>query len=442
MSLIHNINLEGTKYEIGGYATKFFTYDSANGLMFGDNSSGTWNGFRSQHLTDAFNILDSSGNLLAKYQENGSRFTKDLSIGSRTGYNTGDDGVHLDADGFIQIQRSTTYHPYIGFYLNGSTSTADGQIRVNQSTGYMEFLQAKRYTFDYRVDVIGGGITTTHSVWTGGKTAANDGLNGSILHANGYLLLQRNDGTPYIGFYGKDQTSYGAYISYTVDNDYLNFSYATRYSFSARVDVNGVLSASNNLFVGNGSGYSSDRYIYMPWADENNHAIAYRASDGLTAYFGWSGSSTYATVSVLRARTVKYTNSAGTTTLSDERLKKDFTTLDEWDSFFDAIEPCAFRMKGGASGRFHIGFKAQQIEQALLDTGKSTKDFAGFIRMAYQPDADDPESNAVYEAAGIKAGDDEYGLIYTEFTALNTYQIQKLKARVKHLEELVEKLQA
>ena len=178
----------------------------------------------------------------------------------------------------------------------------------------------------------------------------------------------------------------------------------------------------------------------MPFSDKADHAIVYRGGDGLTSYFGWSGSADYATVGVLRGRTVKYTDSSGTTTLSDERLKKDFATLDAWDAFYDALEPYAFRMKSGTSGRYHMGFKAQQVEQALLDAGFTTSDFAGFIKMPYRPDEDNPESMAVYEEAGINAGDDEYGLIYSEFTALNTDQIQKLKKRVVALEKKIEQI--
>ena len=123
------------------------------------------------------------------------------------------------------------------------------------------------------------------------------------------------------------------------------------------------------------------------------------------------------------------------------RLKDNFTSLDKWSSFFDAIEPCAFKMKTGNSGRFHIGYKAQQIEQALVDNGLTTQDFGGFIKMPYLPDSDNEEVNKVYEEAGIKEGEDEYGLIYTEFTALNTYEIQKLKSKVKEQQSEIEILE-
>ena len=97
-------------------------------------------------------------------------------------------------------------------------------------------------------------------------------------------------------------------------------------------------------------------------------------------------------------------------------------------------------MKTGNSGRFHIGFKAQQVEQALLDNGLTTQDFSGFVKMVYLPDKDNEEMCKVYEEAGIKEGEDEYGLIYTEFTALNTYEIQKLKKKVQEQQQEIDEL--
>ena len=97
----------------------------------------------------------------------------DLRVGDK-GYNDGKGGIFLDADGYMQIQRnSSEYHPYIAFYLNGnSTTTADGQIRVNQSNGYMQFLQADRYVFDNTVH-ISGSIYTSAGIGIGRDDTAS-----------------------------------------------------------------------------------------------------------------------------------------------------------------------------------------------------------------------------------------------------------------------------
>ncbi len=51
-------------------ATNFLSYDATNGLLIGNKSSGSWSGSRAQILPSAFNILDSSGAILASYSAN------------------------------------------------------------------------------------------------------------------------------------------------------------------------------------------------------------------------------------------------------------------------------------------------------------------------------------------------------------------------------------
>ena len=174
--------------------------------------------------------------------------------------------------------------------------------------------------------------------------------------------------------------------------------------------------------------------LYCQWADNANHNLVTRNSDGLGSAFGWVGSSSYASVTTVRGRTCKVQNASGTTTLSDERLKDDFQSLDKWEGFFDNLEPCAFKLKGGSSGRYHFGFKAQQVKESLEKAGLTTKDFAGFVTTKYVVDEEDPETTELYEQLGIKPGDDVHGLIYTEFVALQHNEIQKLKEQIKNLE--------
>lgn len=51
-------------------ATNFMSYDSTNGLLIGNKSSGSWSGSRAQITSSAFNILASNGALLASYKAN------------------------------------------------------------------------------------------------------------------------------------------------------------------------------------------------------------------------------------------------------------------------------------------------------------------------------------------------------------------------------------
>ena len=113
------------------------------------------------------------------------------------------------------------------------------------------------------------------------------------------------------------------------------------------------------------------------------------------------------------------------TITSDRNLKNSIEGLnDKYDDFFDRLSPVRFRFNNGASGRFHTGFVAQDVETAIESAGLSTDDAALYVRLTdNDPSLDSPAVT--------------YGLRYTEFISLNTWQIQKLKARVAKLERMV-----
>lgn len=193
-------------------------------------------------------------------------------------------------------------------------------------------------------------------------------------------------------------------------------------------------SVDGNITSGGQIGFSGaygDRNVglFCRWADGNNHNMVDRSTDGLTAGVGWKGSADYKTVTNVRGQTVKVVNSSGTSTLSDERMKKDWRALDGYDAFFDALNPQAFRYIDGSSGRYHLGFGAQSVEKALADSGLDNSDFGGLIKYAVPLQSDDWQGY-----------DEEYGLIYTEFVALLTDQVQRLKKEVQVLRQEVQNL--
>jgi len=113
---------------------------------------------------------------------------------------------------------------------------------------------------------------------------------------------------------------------------------------------------------------------------------------------------------------ITYTES-GNVYKSDKNAKKDINNLSlSYEKFFDSLRPVTYRFKENTSNRLHIGFIAQEVKEAILDSGLTTKDFAGYCQI------DGNEGKT-------------YGLRYGEFVALNTYEIQKLKKRVSELEK-------
>jgi len=89
--------------------------------------------------------------------------------------------------------------------------------------------------------------------------------------------------------------------------------------------------------------------------------------------------------------------------------------MERYEAFFMALKPCAYKKRAEENGRYHTGFIAQEVEQALADGGLTYDDFDALQK--------DPNLSP------------EYSLAYGEFAALNVWMIQKLAARVTALEE-------
>ena len=108
----------------------------------------------------------------------------------------------------------------------------------------------------------------------------------------------------------------------------------------------------------------------------------------------------------------------GTITTSDREKKTDISyALERYDALFDKLRPASYRFKDGASGRTHTGLVAQDVEQALRECGLTGKDFAAFVKTPRED------------------GGADYGLRYEELIALCIRQVQRLRERVRKLEE-------
>lgn len=122
---------------------------------------------------------------------------------------------------------------------------------------------------------------------------------------------------------------------------------------------------------------------------------------------------------------------------SDRRVKDDIRyDLDDYEAFFRALKPCSYKLKRGTSGRRHTGFIAQELEKALLDSGKTSADLAAYC---YDPDARRYESTDMDPKTAPTGC---YKIRYSELIALNTAMIQKLMAEVDALKTRVAELEA
>ena len=111
---------------------------------------------------------------------------------------------------------------------------------------------------------------------------------------------------------------------------------------------------------------------------------------------------------------------SGEAVTSDRNKKNSIENLPEqYSKLFDALTPVRYKFNDGESDRYHTGFISQDVETAINTVGLDTKDFGGYV----------------------KDKDGNYYLRYEEFIALNTAEIQKLKAQVSDLTKKLENQQ-
>ena len=104
---------------------------------------------------------------------------------------------------------------------------------------------------------------------------------------------------------------------------------------------------------------------------------------------------------------------------SDQNAKHDIEgLLSNYEVLFDNLTPVRYKYNNGTSNRYHLGLIAQDVEKAIEISNLTSQDCAALVK--------DKKEN--------------YGLRYGEFIPLNTWQIQKLKARVVELENEIKEI--
>ena len=119
------------------------------------------------------------------------------------------------------------------------------------------------------------------------------------------------------------------------------------------------------------------------------------------------------------------TNSSSWISSSDAKVKyniSDYT--DAYSVLFDNLRPRTYKWKKGTSDRVHSGFVVQEVVDAISTAGLTTQDFAAVVAFG---DPDDATT--------------EWGLRYEEIISLNTWEIQKLKARIAELENKINQME-
>ena len=195
--------------------------------------------------------------------------------------------------------------------------------------------------------------------------------------------------------------SAGKITSGTISTDRLSASVITTGNFSSKSLSTGNLSVTSGGNIGVWT-VNSNNYLY---AISGGYGVSLSAT---SVSHGQGGSTTWVNI-------VKAGQNA-----SDQRLKKNISHFDDaLDRIFDSLKPIQFEYSKEFLGQgTHFGYIAQDVVKSFEDEGKNINDYS-FI---YETEIEDNSEEKYYQ------------LNQTDFIALNTWQIQKLKNKILELE--------
>lgn len=113
-----------------------------------------------------------------------------------------------------------------------------------------------------------------------------------------------------------------------------------------------------------------------------------------------------------------YYGGTANATGSDRNLKNSIEDLpDKYVELFDRLRPVRYKLNSGTSDRYHVGYIAQEVEEAMTTAGIDSQEFGGLVK--------DKNEDGTYT----------YMLRYGEFDGIYAAKIKQLEARVAALEE-------
>ncbi len=280
---------------------------------------------------------------------------------------------------------------------------------------------------------------------------------------NGYLNTCYDSARVFIGAGNGDKLNWIKQLAFIDSNvasatnaDTVDGKHASDFLSVSGGTITGNLRLKGNANYGSKLNFGDGDYVYMH-EDTDDHLLIYaRAgisfSNGITTrditVNGWVYSDLIPALvapatsnnigsSDRRWEQIWCYNSVNTA--SDRNLKKNISALsldDRYMEFFMMLQPKSYLFKNGSSGRTHVGFISQDVEEAMNICGLSSLEFAGFCKDQKIERIEDEEGtieeNPVFDDQGNPVY--IYSLRYEEFIALNAMMIQKLCDKNENLE--------
>lgn len=183
--------------------------------------------------------------------------------------------------------------------------------------------------------------------------------------------------------------------------------------------------------------------MYRPY--DGTFSIGVRNGDNAPQFLQWLGESGqkrfvlrtdtngkgYLGTGSYRWNTGYFTN---TITQSDLKDKENIREISGAKAFIMALNPIAYTLKDGDTGRIHMGFGAQEVAQAAIENNMG--DLA-----LYQAARVEEDGQETYYSPETPDEDLRWGLNYHEFLAPLIALVQEQEKRIQQLEEQLDKIQ-
>lgn len=396
-----------------------------------------------KHSHDNKSVLDTITSELVEKWSNGSSLTG-IKGDAETDYRTGNVNITKENIGLDKVDNTSDADKPI------STAT---QAALNKKQGSLGFVPVQQ----------GGGINQgTNKIyigWNGALCCTVDSTNIGAFSFQGHT----HDYLPLSGGTMGGTLEMGGFNIGSVGNvwmngmgwltDVLNSKIPATASCNKNWNWSGQAGQPSWLWGGNDG---TNMYVYNP-----SNFTVYRCTGGINKGgngVGISGDATYFRTYNNDGSPVdnvmKLGSSGGrwkqlyaaTTTIStsDRNMKDNIRELTEiHKNFFMKLVPVSFTFKDGESGRTHVGFIAQDVEQAMTECGLTALDFAGFCKDV-KVEAYLDEKSGEYEERPLldEEGNEQYiySLRYEEFIGIITYVLQNNVNEVNSLKKDMDEL--
>lgn len=195
-------------------ATNFISFNTTDGVLIGNKTSGTWSGTRAQITGSAFNILDSSGTILSSY---GTATT----IGKTTGNN-----IYIDSNGVYVKKNGKTLATFDQYGLKiANTNDSSGSLGSGTTKPALVIGTPTGYHIEMDNNEImakSNAMTSSHLFLNmeGGNVSVNNNANRAFMFQEGALYAKNssfNNGE-YLGILdalndaGNTTLGYGGYL--------------------------------------------------------------------------------------------------------------------------------------------------------------------------------------------------------------------------------------